>query len=468
MSGNNVFLEGPMGRLFLKTAAPIILIMAVSGLYVVVDAGFIGLYAGAEALSAVTLIFPVSMLMVALQSLVSSGMASLVARALGAGERGRAEQVFMSAHGLALAVSLLMIAAYWLAGPALILIAADGDAAVAYHARQFLGIMITASPVAFFLSLQIDALRCEGRMGFMSLVTIGASLLNIGLNWVFLAVLSLGVAGSALGSVLAQGLCLLGVLLYRLRDRRVLRPVRAKPMLAWTEILGLGAPSSLGFIGVSLTSAAVITNIALWATDHHAVTVAAYGIATRILTFAYLPLMGVSAALQTIAGNNFGARRMERVGAAIRLALISALVYCGLVQIVVMALAPDIGALFVSDPAVIAETARILPLMVAVYVIVGQAVMLSGYFQALGDARNAAAFGLARPYLFSIPFAFLLPLAFGETGIWLAPPTADLAMLLLGLLLLRRRAGRTGWKYGMLPLVEPSHALAQRTVPEGT
>lgn len=451
MSDQNMFLSGSMPGLFLRTAAPIILIMAVSGLYVVVDAGFIGLYAGADALSAVTLIFPVSMFIVALQSLVSSGMASLVARALGAGERERAGRIFFSAHALALVVSFLLIAFYWLFGPSLIVWAADDDLAVAAHARSFLAIMITAAPVAFFLSLNLDALRCEGRMGFMSLVTIGASLLNIGLNWIFLAQLHLGVAGSALGSVLAQMLCLAGIAVYRMRNSGALRPSPGEPMLCWREILGLGAPSSLGFIGVSLTSAAVIANIALWSVDHHAVTVAAYGIATRVLTFAYLPLMGVSAALQTIAGNNYGAGKMERVGAALKLGLLVALVYCALVEVVVLALASRMGGLFVSDPAVIAETARILPMMVAVYVIVGQAVMLSGYFQALGDGRHAAAFGLARPYLFSIPFAFLLPLLFGETGIWLAPPTADIAMLLLGLILLRRRAGTTGWKYGALP-----------------
>lgn len=460
MSVDNIFLQGAMGRLFLRTAAPIILIMGVSGLYVVVDAGFIGLYAGADALSAVTLIFPVSMLMVALQSLVASGMASLVARALGAGDRERAGRLFFSAHGLALTVSLMAAALYWLAGPSLIEWASDGDHAVAGHARSFLGIMITASPVAFLLSLHLDALRCEGRMGFMSLATVAASLLNIAFNWVLLAVLHLGVAGSALGTVMAQVLCLSAVVLYRVADRSALRPLPGPWRFAWRDILGLGAPSSLGFIGVSLTSAAVIANIALWSTSHHAVTVAAYGIATRILTFAYLPLMGVSAALQTIAGNNFGARRMDRVGAALKLALAVALVYCALVEIVVLVFSGEIGRLFVSDPAVIAETARILPLMVAVYAIVGQAVMLSGYFQALGDARHAAAFGLARPYLFSIPFAFLLPLLFGETGIWLAPPAADIAMLLLGIFLLRRRAGRTGWKYGMLPIVDGSPSVS--------
>ena len=451
MASGNMFLEGSLPRVFLRTALPIILIMSVSGLFVVVDAGFIGLYAGAAALSAVTLIFPVSMLMVALQSLVSSGMASLIARKLGAGDHRGASETFTSAHGLAALVSAGLAAGYWLAGPALIAEAADGADDIAGHARTFLSIMATASPIAFALGLQLDTMRCEGRLGVMSLVTIGSSVLNIGLNWLFMAVFGLGVAGSALGTVTAQAVCLVLVSLHRrLRGGPVgLAPVPIRR--DWGAILALGAPSSLGFIGISLNSAAIITNINLWSGSQHAVTVAAYGIVTRILTFAYLPMMGVSAALQTIAGNNFGAGLNRRVGQVLVIALVTVLAYCTLVEVVILSFSTRLGHLFVEDAAVVAETARILPPMVAVYFLVGQVVMLSGYFQALGDARHAALFGLARPYLFSIPLAFLMPLLLGEPGIWLVPMTADLGMLAVAAVALSARARRTGWRYGAIP-----------------
>mgnify|MGYP001205724172 CR=1 FL=1 len=78
----NPYLNGPVGPLFLRTAAPIVLLMLVSGLYTIVDAIFLGLLVGPRALAAVTLVFPIFMAVAALSTLVSSGMASILARRL--------------------------------------------------------------------------------------------------------------------------------------------------------------------------------------------------------------------------------------------------------------------------------------------------------------------------------------------------------------------------------------------------
>src|ERR1044072_1788093 len=177
MSTDNIFLHGSLGRLFARTAAPIILIMTINGLYVVADAYFLGVYAGADALSAVTLIFPGMMMLYALQTLVSNGMASILARELGAGRRDEARHTFTGAHGLSAAVVAVFYVFYWLCGRPLSELGASGAPAVAANAKLFMAIMVSFAPVSFFLSLNIDALRCEGRLGFMTLVTISATVL---------------------------------------------------------------------------------------------------------------------------------------------------------------------------------------------------------------------------------------------------------------------------------------------------
>ena len=127
---NNMFLTGWLPGVFAKTAAPIIIITTVSGLFAVVDAYFLGVYVGAEALSAVSLIFPALMLLIALQTLVSNGMASILARRLGAGNRDAAKSVFTGAHTLALAVVVAINLIYWLAGRQFIAVAAAGNVGV--------------------------------------------------------------------------------------------------------------------------------------------------------------------------------------------------------------------------------------------------------------------------------------------------------------------------------------------------
>ncbi|MDA3888954.1 MAG: MATE family efflux transporter, partial [Allgaiera sp.] len=88
-----------MGRLFLSNALPMIVVMSMGGLLNLVDAAFLGHFVGADALAAVSIVFPAVMISIALSTLVNGGMSSLLARHLGAGERDQAAAVFARAHG---------------------------------------------------------------------------------------------------------------------------------------------------------------------------------------------------------------------------------------------------------------------------------------------------------------------------------------------------------------------------------
>jgi Na+-driven multidrug efflux pump len=260
------------------------------------------------------------------------------------------------------------------------------------------------------------------------------------------------VLGSAAGSIASQFVCLAAVLAYRWRRPAALRPSRGLALAEWRGIVAFGAPMSLGFIGISLASAAILINISLWSTHDYVATVAAYGIITRIMTFTYLPLLGLSIALQTVTGNNHGAGLGLRVGRSLQIAMLAALVYCTLVEIAVELLAGRLGAFFVADPAIIAEVRRILPWTVGAYFLFGQMLILSSYFQSIGDAPRAAIFGLSRTYLLTLPLTFLLPFVFGEQGIWMVPVFAEAGMFILAFLVLSQNAKRRGWRYGLLPV----------------
>ena len=131
--------------------------------------------------------------------------------------------------------------------------------------------------------------------------------------------------------------------------------------------------------------------------------------------------------------------------------MLSALVYCSLVEIAVELLAGRLGAIFVTDPAIVAEVRRILPWTIGAYFLFGQMLILSSYFQSIGDAPRAAIFGLSRPYLFTLPLTFLLPFVFGEQGIWMVPVFAEAGMSILAFLVLSQNARHRGWRYGLLP-----------------
>ncbi len=452
-SGNNAFLTAPLGAVFARTALPIIFVMSMNGLLTIVDAMMLGLYVGPEAVGAVASVFPVFMLLVALSTLVGSGMASLLARSIGAGDFANARAVFASAHGLALAIGAGFAVLFLLLGKALVLAVANGPGPLAEMAYSYIAVIALSCPLQLLLSANADALRCEGRVGLMALLSLFISLANLGLNYVLIASLGLGVAGSAYATVLAQGLALGLLVVFRLSGKTTLplaAVLRSNPFSAWGSIVALGAPQSLGFIGMALVSATIIVTLQSVAAQTYDAVISAYGIVTRIMTFAFLPLLGMGQAMQAIVGNNRGAGLWQRSDMTLRLAVIVSFLYCLIVEMLLTFFARPIGSFFVSDQTIIGDISRIMPLMVMAYFLSGPLMMTASYFQAIGDARRAAILGLAKPYLFTMPLVILLAIAFGERGIWFATPAAEVLLLAVTAIVLWQAARRKSLRSGLL------------------
>jgi putative MATE family efflux protein len=449
----NVFLKGSLAAVFARTAAPIILVMLVNGLFNLVDAWFLGVFVGPEALTAVTLMFPLFMMLIATATVVGNGFSSVMARLLGADRAPRVlGNAFAGALLLSLVFSSVLIVSFVTIGADLIALVANGSQTLAAMGTTYIAILVFLSPLTFSEMLMFDLLRCEGRVSFMTAVSLSTILLNVLFNYVFIVHLDMGVAGSAMGTIAAQSVALVTILMYRFftPSKLAFNALSMRRMVYhWREYLALGIPPSLGYLGVSLSSAAVIYCLQLWSHGDYEATVGAYGITTRLMTFFYLPLLGLAMAFQTVVGNNFGARHWHRTDSCIRLAVLFSFVYCVIAEIGFLAFADIIGYGFVEDVAIANETGRILPYMVMLFFLFGPSMMLASYFQATGDATRSAAMNLSRTYMFALPLTFLLPLAFGETGIWIAGPVAEVLMLAMATFLLVQVHRAHGLRWGL-------------------
>ncbi|MBN9308764.1 MAG: MATE family efflux transporter [Devosia sp.] len=450
MSANppNVFLTGSIPRTFARTALPIVLLTSLNGVLTVVDAILLGALVGPEAIAAVTLVFPISMLLIALATAVSTGMASILGRLLGAGRDADARRVFAGAHGIALCIGAASAAIFALVGWPLVNLAAGGSHSIATMGYHFLSISIFTSPALFLLSLHSDALRTEGRIGFMAVAGVCVALANVVLNYGFIVWLGLGVAGSAMGTAIAQLLALMLIVHYRVSGRarltlslKDLRDCRH----GWGEILALGAPRSLTFIGISLAAAATIYALGTVGAAHFEQEVAAYGIVTRIVSLAFFPLLGMSLALQALVGNNAGAGLWQRSNDSLKLSLWASLAYSAVVEVVLIGFRHEVSRLFTADLEVLAAVDRIIPVFLALYFTFGPMMMIASYFQSLGDVRRSAILALSRTYLFALPMIFLLPGFMGEIGIWIASPVADVMLVIVAIVTLRGLSGQRRW-----------------------
>ena len=440
------FLTGGLPSLYAKTALPIIILMLMSGLLNLTDAWFLGVFAGEQALAAVTVSFPIFMLLSALGMLVASGMSSLLARALGRGDRREAETLFASAHTLSLCISAVLIVLFVLGGAPILTRLSLGDAALAGQAARYIGVLVWASPVMLILSVQADGLRNEGQAGFMALAGLGVTLGNIVFNAILIVGLDMGAGGAAIGTVLAQGLSVAVILLWRMRQARLMSPPLSSWVATrrgWGQMLALGAPPALGLFGVALGSLTVLSVLQLGAVADYQGVVAAYGVATRVMTFAILPVIGLAQALQTITGVNHGAGLTGRVRESLRFALLAALAYGLVVEGGVMLFADQIGGWFVTGEALAPQIAFILRRLMALFALGAPLFLFSLYFQAQGDALRAAIMGLAKPYALFIPLVMVLGLAVEPNAIWWASPLADLGVLALAILLLATGGGMT-------------------------
>lgn len=109
----------------------------------------------------------------------------------------------------------------------------------------------------------------------------------------------------------------------------------------------------------------------------------------------------------------------------------------------------QLAGLFVQDAGMISETARILPYLMIMYFTAGPAIVLSGFYQAIGDAKRAAILSLSRNYLIGFPLLMVMPRLFGEPGIWYASPIGDIIMVCLTIAVLVVAQRRKGYRGGV-------------------
>jgi putative MATE family efflux protein len=443
-SPDNHFLTAPLGTVFAKTAFPMAVVMTMNGLLGIIDAAFLGHFVGADAITAVGIAFPVLMLAIALSALVSSGMSSLFARQLGSGARAEAGATFARAHGLALALGLTLALLFLLGGPEFAHHMAGSNPVVADMVWQFLMISLAASPVQFVLALHADAWRNEGRAGSMALLSLGVTALNILLNYLLIVWFGLGVAGSAGSTVLAQiiGLALLVEGRWRSPTLLPLASLWQHRWFGnWRQIAALGAPVSLSFIGMAFTATCVLLALTS-AGGAQLHTIAAYGVITRILGFAFLPMMALGLSMQSIAGNNAGAGLKARASRVAVIAAATALVYGAVVELVLLTQGHAVASIFMTDPQLIAEISRILRPMMALYLLSGPVFMFGLYFQAIGQPARAGLLTLTKSFLLLPGLITALAVFARADAIWLAYPLAEATVTLIALWLLAKTARR--------------------------
>ncbi|MDO5037861.1 MAG: MATE family efflux transporter [Tissierellia bacterium] len=431
----------PIGSLFRKLAIPAVTAQLINMLYNVVDRIYIGHIpqVGYLALTGVGVVMPIVMAVSAFASLVALGGVPLASMAMGREDYEKAHRILGNSFSMILITSLtLSLFISLFKEPLALLLGASQDTlpySLAYLRIYGLGTLFVQ--ISLGLNAYISA------QGFaktaMKTVALGA-LLNIILDPIFIFLFKMGVQGAALATILSQGVSALWVLSFFLKGDSYLKIKRAyMPLEAplARRILGLGLSPFIMTITESILVSAFNANLQRYGGDLY---VGVMTVLSTSMQFAFLPLSGMTQGAQPIVSYNYGAGNQDRVKAAFRLLIKSALVFTGSFFLAVQIFPALFIGIFSNSQDLI--RAGVGPMRIYFMGLIGMGVQVSCQqtFLALGQARTSIFLALLRKVIMLIPFIYIFPLIFEDKiyAIFLAEPVADIIAALTTLVLFIR------------------------------
>jgi putative MATE family efflux protein len=414
----------PIGKLLIKQAVPASIGILVMSLNILVDTIFVGQWIGSTAIAAINVVLPVSFFIAALGMSIGIGGSSIISRALGANNDTKALQTF----GNQITLTILLTVALVIPGLVFvndIIPAFGGKGAIFDPAKIYYTIVLYGVPFLALCMMGNTVIRAEGKPKFAMYAMMIPSVGNLVLDYIFINVLDYGMEGAAWATTGSYMLCLGYIVWFFLSKNSELKLTNCDFKLRLPIIKEIGA---LGFVTLARQAVVSITylfmnNILFDLGGETSVT--AYAIVGRMLMFALFPVYGITQGFLPIAGFNYGAGNYERVRLTIATALKYAIGLATVVFIMLMLFPESITRLFTTDQDVINETPSAMRWVFAATPIIAVQLIGAAYFQAIGKALPALLLTLTRQGLFFIPLIFILPSFYGELGVWMSFPIAD-------------------------------------------
>ena len=417
----------PILPLLLSMGVPMMISMLIQSLYNIVDSIYVSRL-GTDAITAISLVYPLQNVIMAVSVGVGVGIGSVISMNLGAGDQEKADR----AASVGMFLTFIHVAVFILIGifvtkPFLQLF--TKDAQVLQWACDYGYIVMI---VSFGSLIQICFEKIYQSVGAMmtTMLALGVScVINIILDPIFIfgyfGVPAMGVRGAAIATVIGQiaGM-ILYIILYRKRGLAVcisFKKMRPEAELV-RQIYSVGIPSTLM---LALPSVLVsVLNAILSAFSE--VYVAVLGLFLKLQSFIYMPANGIVQGMRPIIGYNYGAGEKKRMHKTIRVGLILTAAIMAVGTLAAQLFPQAILSMFDADVQLMDKGVEALRIISIGFIVSSVGVIFCGTFEALGMGMKSLIVSLTRQFAVNIILGWILTIPFGAAGIWLAYPVAEL------------------------------------------
>lgn len=431
-----------IGKLLIQQAVPASIGILVMSINILVDTIFVGNWIGSTAIAAINVVLPVSFFIAALGMAIGIGGSSIISRALGANDDKKALKTFGNQITITLLVTITMVViGLTFINELIPIFGGKGD--IFDPAKIYYRVVLYGVPVLALAMMGNTVIRAEGKPKFAMVAMIIPSVGNLIMDYIFINIMDYGMLGAAWATTGSYVLCLSYILWFFLSKNSELK-IRFSDLGFDFKILR--EIGGLGFVTLSRQAVVSITylllNNILFDIGGES-SVAVYAIVGRMLMFALFPVLGVTQGFLPISGYNYGANQYARVRESINKAIIYATVVAIGVFAIIMIFPVEIASAFTKDQQIIQDTPSAMRWVFAAIPIISIQLIGSAYFQAIGKAVPALLLTLSRQGFTFIPLILILPKYFGELGVWISFPLADLLSTVITGFFLRKEIKTT-------------------------
>ena len=429
----------PVNKLLITMALPMIISMLVQAMYNIVDSIFVSRICE-DALTAVSLAFPMQNLMIAVASGTGVGMNALLSRSLG--EKNQEGANAAAKHGIFLALcSYLVFLLFGLIACGVFFHTQTDSTVITQYGKTYLSICCICS-IGMFMQMTFERiLQATGRTFYSMITQTVGAVINIIMDPILIfgmfGMPEMGIAGAAVATVFGQIVASLLAIFFNIRFNTDVslnfRGFRPHGRII-RQIYSVGIPSIL-MMSISSVMVYGMNRILLAFTS---TATAVFGVYFKLQSFIFMPIFGMNNGMVPIVAYNYGAAKPDRILKTIKLAMTYAEAFM-LIGLAAFQLIPDVLlSMFNASTDMLAIGEPALRTISWSFLVAGICIICSSTFQALGNGMYSLLVSFARQLVVLLPAAFLLSLTGNVNAVWWSFPIAEVASLTCSLLFLRR------------------------------